>query len=150
MSDLWPRDIVEGITLQSPANILREQGEALGRKTKNLVPGKVIRLEEDWASPTEDFTYAFYLVGPTLNYQYMLFTFSCPIEYFPLAMRVHDSILRDLPLQASGHDEMTGILTVESEDEFKDALRQIFASKKTRRVVQAIYVESGGNPDQPW
>jgi hypothetical protein len=150
MSDLWPQDIVEDITLQSPANILREQGEALGSKTRNLVKGHVIRLGEDWASPEEDFSYAFYLVGPTLNYQYMLFTFSCPIEYFPLTMRVHDSILRDLDLRATGHDEMTGILTVKSEDDFKVALRQIFASKKTRRVVQAIYVESGGSPYETW
>jgi hypothetical protein len=80
----------------------------------------------------------------------MLFTFSNPIEYYPLTLRVHESILHGLHRQVNDQDGATSILTIESEGDFENALRQIFASNKTRRIVQAIYVESGGYSSAPF
>ena len=44
MEDLWPDDIAENKT-RSPFSIFKEQGKYLGRKTNNLVLGKIHRLK---------------------------------------------------------------------------------------------------------
>jgi hypothetical protein len=95
MPDLWPQDIAT-TELTPPVTLLKEQGTLLGEKTKNLVVGKVVRLDDwPWASPS-DFVYSFYIVGPALgNYRYKLLTVSYPPEFYPLDIDVDEDILAE-------------------------------------------------------
>jgi hypothetical protein len=139
--DLWPVMTTTATTQKTPVSILRKQAILLEEKTDKVVIADVERrkidLEEVVYAVTQAgvaaqnaksiFAYSFYLIAPALEeYRYLLFWVLHPIEMYPL-------LIRDSP---------EGEIKVESEDEFLEALRIIFRSEKTQRVIQAMIAQS--------
>ncbi|HUY32629.1 MAG TPA: hypothetical protein VMV69_07585 [Pirellulales bacterium] len=123
-ADLWPEDIA-GQPVRTPVQILREQAVLLGQKTKNVVEGRV---EQSGRSPYDDkFHHAFYIKAPILRYQYRLFTIDHDINLYPLRL-IRDN--DEPPIEAANADE------------FQEALRAVFSSEDTRRVVQNLVAQS--------
>jgi hypothetical protein len=79
--DLWPANIADS-KLTTPVAILKEQAALLGEKTKQLVKGEV-----STQTTGNLFVHHFYIVAPTLNYKYELFTASHVINFYPLTLR---------------------------------------------------------------
>src|SRR5580704_15217123 len=101
--DLWPTNIADA-NLLTPVTILKEQAALLGEKTRQLVTGEV-------ATPATGnlFVHHFYIVAPTLNYKYELFSISHGVSFYPTTLR-HSSN----PVQ------------ITSEGALKDNLKHIF------------------------
>jgi hypothetical protein len=116
-NDLWPANIAES-NMVTPVTILKEQAALLGDKTRQLVTGEV----QTVASGTM-FTHSFNITAPTLNYKFELFQISHGINFYPLTVR-------------SGF-----VATINSEDELKKKLREIFASQHTMNVVHSILAQ---------
>jgi len=144
--DLWPDDIGRHIKLKAPVSILKEQGTLLGRKTGNLVKG-VINIVI--SSDKDHFAYIFYLVAPALgDYHYRLLEVSHSVDLYPLGIETDEDVLMELPVDVKAYGEMRGrqpkpILVADSQDRFIEILRAIFATKKVRRVIEAIIAQSG-------
>lgn len=139
---LWPDDISPQTSLISPTSILREQGALLGNKTTNLVVGAVIK-SGDFSEREDYFKYAFYLVAPELSdYRYRLLSIVHSAELYPLRITVDGSIFEELPDDIEEDEE--GYLIVRSQDGFMKTLRKIFATKKVKRVIEAIIAQSVG------
>ena len=116
--DLWPANIADS-RLTTPVAILKEQAALLGEKAKQLVKGEVT------TQTTGDlFVHHFYLVAPTLNYKYELFTVSHGINFYPLTLR-----------QTSQN------LTIRNEEDFKEKLKEILSSQHTLNVVHSILAQ---------
>jgi hypothetical protein len=135
MIDLWPDDI-EHTSVKPPVAILKEQGTLLGRKTSNLVEGVVHIVAHD---SQEHFEYNFYLRGRALDYHYRLLKISHPVDLYPLDIETDRDVLGELP---AGMKDEYDILIADSEDRFIEILRAIFATKKVRRVIEAIIAQS--------
>lgn len=159
MPDLWPKDIATA-KLPEPLAILKEQAAALGQKTENVVEGDVVLIEDAWTPARPDLVYAFFIVGPRLGgYRYRLLTIRCPdpVDY-PVQILVEPEIFRHVPerlrvkvvldappmIQEDLSERMGANVRVNSEDDFKEALKAIFNAPKTRRVVEAIIAQSTG------
>lgn len=137
MIDLWPDDI-SYTSVKAPVTILKEQGALLGRKTGSLVEGVIgsrrLTISQDY------FEYIFYLVAPALgNYRYELLEISHSVDLYPLHIETDRDVLEELPAEMKDEDDT---LTADSEDRFIEILRTIFATKKVRRVIEAIIAQS--------
>lgn len=145
--DLWPDNISLKTSLKAPVTILKEQGTLLGRKMNNLVEGVIREVSsDDFRDPlSEDinyFMYRFYIAAPALgDYRYRLLTISHSIDLYPLDITVDESVLEELPddVVLNNMDN----LVVSSQEEFIEILRAIFATKKVRKVIEAIIAQSG-------
>ncbi len=116
--DLWPANIADS-RLTTPVAILKEQAALLGEKTKQLVKGEV-----STQTTGNLFVHHFYLVAPTLNYKYELFTASHVINFYPLTLR-----------QTSQNT------TIMNEEDFKEKLKEILSSQHTLNVVHSILAQ---------
>ncbi|MBI2909015.1 MAG: hypothetical protein HYX92_15335 [Chloroflexi bacterium] len=151
LDDFWPDDLDE-TTATAPVVLLKEQGSLLGKKTKNLVQGRVSGIEpEKWGYPG-GFFYGFNIVAPALGgYQYQIFGISHKIDFYPLRLKANEDVWKDLPSELrdkyrpSVETYLTSrlILEVPAEDDFKDLLKAIFRAPKVKRVVQSILAQSG-------
>jgi hypothetical protein len=121
---LWPNDIaISNNNLRAPVTILRQQATFLGEQTQNLVVAEVNSENRDGT-----FWYGFNLVAPALgNYRYRLFSIIHSINFYPIE------------IDFFGVD---GLIKVSSEQEFIESLKTIFASEKTKQVVQALMAQS--------
>ncbi len=118
--DLMPDDLLtEDPSKQDYeiGRILKDQAEILSQKTQGKVCGEVdLRFGLD-----RQLQHAFYLVAPHLDdYRYLFFYVQHGLDEYPATIFV------DKPV------------TVENEAALKDALREIFASVKFRRLVAAM------------
>ena len=144
MTDLWPDDI-EHTSVKAPVTILREQGTLLGRKTSNLVEGEItVGSRSD--IPSESFSYIFYFVAPALGgYRYRLLEILHSAVLYPLLITMDSDIfaelLADMGKAAATRTPYT--MAANSEDSFMEILRKIFATKKVKRVIEAIIAQSG-------
>ncbi len=146
--DLWPADLRAGKS-KAPATILREQGALLGRKTNNLLLGRVVpthresgeyatlkRLAgEQWQEPASQkaaappFAYSFYIVAPVLDdYAFELFSIVHGVDLYPVYTTLSRRPRRKL--------------TAATEAEFLKHLRTIFTSEETRRVIESLLAQS--------
>ena len=141
ITDLWPEDlqIVEPLT---PVAILKQQAILLGKKTKNLVEGRVYTVtvaanegslmaltafNKSIASDSAHLmlVHNFDLVISTLgSYKYTLFTASHDINLYPVYVSSDQKI------------------KCENEEEFMQAIKRIFASEETRRVISSLIAQS--------
>lgn len=146
--DLWPSGI-EVERISAPLIILREQAALLGERTKNLVQAEVIEEE----SRRDRFIFYFFLLAPVLgNYRYQLLTVSHDIDLYPVEITVEDSILHEVSekLDVRIHDSQGNYrqgdepqyIHAESEEAFIKALRIIFNTSKSRRVLTALISQS--------
>jgi hypothetical protein len=135
MSDLWPEDI-QSVKALAPVTIVREQGIALGKKTKNLVIGKV----KEYPTVPGRFAFRFAITAPALRYEYELFRFEYGVELYPVNIYPDDAIMKEL--ERSGVPKHPGVhglcVEAESEEDFLKLLSRIFASEKSRKVVTAV------------
>ena len=143
--DLWPDDIGLRTKLKAPVTILKEQGALLSKKTRNLVEGQIINIS-DRGIGQDNFGYVFHLVAPALgNYHYRLLTISHSVDFYPLDIDTDEDVLMELSVDMGASVKMRGglrILVAGSQDEFMGILRAIFATKKVRRVIEAIIAQS--------
>ncbi len=162
MIDLWPEDI-EQVEGKAPVTILREQASLLGKKTMNIVEAKVRRISNT-GGPSDyigtfpaltpwihanDFAYAFDIVAPALgDYRYGLFTMAHGVEMYPLKIKIGTEIADEVrPKIATKINDLAfvgdaNVLTVQSQDEFLEALKAILNSAKAQRVIKAILAQS--------
>ena len=150
MIDLWPEDIkqIEG---KAPVTILREQASLLGRKTMNIVEAKVrsVRVPSgpSWTDHG-DFVYAFDIVAPALSdYRYGLFSMAHGVEMYPLKIKISAEIANEVQSKIATQVadlalDGANILTVQSQDEFLEALKAILNSAKAQQIVKAILAQS--------
>jgi hypothetical protein len=124
LQNLWPDEF--GVTeTKSPAAILREQATFLGQMTKNLVIGQV-----GSESLNGRFYHNLYLVAPALgNYRYALVAVSHDIELYPALVAFEF---------ASGDREREA----NSEEDLQSVLKAVFATDKTKRVVNSLLTQS--------
>lgn len=126
--DLWPDDIGQQTGELGPAALLKSQAALLAEKTKGLVTAEV-RGEQD---PRDGkFVDNFYLVGPTINYQYLLFALSYPIEFYPA---------RFISMDEKRENEHG--VTVENDDDLMKQVGKVLSQQKTRQVINAIIQRS--------
>ncbi len=127
-NDLWPDDIAV-TDVVTPVNILKEQASMLGAKTKNLVQGEIVqRITRREGESPDSFIFSFNLKAPALqNYKYQLFWVTYPITFYPLT------------IHKGGADSD---ITVNSQDELVDELRNIFSHEKTKNVIHALIAQS--------
>jgi hypothetical protein len=116
--DLWPDNIAES-NMVTPVSILREQAALLGDKTKQLVTGEV-----QTTTTGNLFVHSFYVAAPTLNYRYELFRVQHPAAFYPLVLAQGQSTSQ-----------------LKSEEEFKNKLKEVFASPHTLNVVHSILAQ---------
>ncbi len=116
--DLWPANIADS-KLTTPVTILKEQATLLGEKTRQLVKGEVVT-----QTTGNLFVHYFYIVAPTLDYKYELFTLSHGISFYPAVLKYLNNTLQAL-----------------TEDSLKDRLKEILTSQQTVTVVQSILAQ---------
>ncbi len=130
--DLWPADIGQDTGKLGPAALLKSQAALLSQKTKGLVTAEV-RGEQD---PRDGkFVDNFYLIGPTINYQYLLFSINYPIEFYPAELVAQIGVGNLI-------GNLTGAVIVEDDAQLADEIRAIFNSEKTKNVIGAIIARS--------
>lgn len=147
MSDLWPEDITK-VTVIAPVAILKEQAAMLGEKTQHLVEAEV----ETIAYPSRryqcDFGYTFDIVAPLLAYRYRLFSIYYGVSMYPVEVDLEEEMKKDVTTKLTDYKESkkTGwekLIQADSKNEFLTILKEIFASTKTKQVIQAILAQSG-------
>ena len=121
--DLWPNDF--GVPDENmPVTILRAQASLLYEKTGWKLEGRVSTQADG-----ENFVHNFYIVAPALDdYHFSLFKVRHQIDPYPL------SILSDI-LPKYEYD-------VATPDEFIGALKTIFASEKTKKLIVTLLAQT--------
>jgi hypothetical protein len=130
--DLWP-DFAPAEGEVPPLTILKEQASVLGLKLKNLI-------EADVETGTTDYQrflrHSLFLIAPVLNfYRYKL------LEVEHSATNMYPVTIKQ-SMDDPASPTLISETTAEDEGEFKDALRSIFASEKTRRVIENLLAQS--------
>jgi hypothetical protein len=165
MQDLWPEITFEE-QLDSPVAILKEQAALLGDKTQHIVTAEVRPLG---TSIADQFVNGFYLVAPVLeNYRYRLFTISYSVDPYPVIFEL-DELLHDevkalgvrssiaasadalhSAMKSFNDAEWPGItreigqrtLKAQNEQQFVNILQAIFASERTKRIINVLRAQS--------
>lgn len=152
MESLWP-DNLTGNVERAPVHLLKEQAVLLGQQTGNFLTGEVKRL-----SRGKEFGFAFRVHSNILEYEYELFKVWHGVSLYPLKIHPDSEIMEqitpdaDVVLESGADDQINDSdavvadytsrsqpkLVVHSEEAFKKALRLIFSSKKTRRIINGI------------
>lgn len=147
MENLWPNDIVE-TNITAPITILKKQASFLGEKTNNIVEAETEQIIDKYWMSEKGFAYSFYIVGKSINYKFNLFQFGHGVMMYPLTIKLDNDISKEikedqaLEIKEDQLFDNMDILVVKSESEFLEALKKIFNSTKTRRIVQAILAQS--------
>ena len=129
---LWP-DFAPAKGELPPITILKQQASVLGLKLRNLI-------EADVETGTTDYQrylrHTLFLVAPVLNfYRYKLLDVEhSATQMYPATIKV------PLDDPANTHSE----IKAENEEEFKDALKDIFASAQTKKVIENLLAQSLG------
>ena len=132
--DLWPDDIAVADSSKFPVIILRQQATLLGEKTWNVVEGEIrSNINERSLYPDRNqFIHEFHLVAGALgNYSFRLFHLTHADDVYPSTIHISEK-----------KEEETKAIIVESDEELIEALRKIFASEKTRRIINALIAQS--------
>jgi len=136
MIDLWPQDLQADERQRAPVTILKEQASLLGQKTRNLLEAEVRQRAARQGFSLDVFFFDFYLVAPALgHYRFKLFSAWHDIRFYPLFVQLDEDLEREVCHK--GEREVR----VDSEEEFLQILRKIFASQKTRGVIQALLAQ---------
>jgi len=153
MTDLWPTDISTTLNIKLPVEILQEQADLLGVKTKNLVkaivativkddsfddldtnePLDYLHRDENNNSEAIKLAYSFVIVAPTLgNYHYSLFSIVYDLELFPVQFNLDEELQRQINRNP----------VVNSEEELVELLGKILNAPKTKRIIQSLLTHS--------
>ncbi len=128
VDNLWG-ELPEPDDMKSPTQILYEQGAILGTATKNVLIGTVTELSR---SNDGEMRIRFDILAPALeSYSYGL----CSVEYDPIALYpadLYDETFDSRPASCA------------DETEFRESLRAVLSSDRTKRVISALLRESKG------
>jgi len=139
MDDLWPSSFSSHTASIPPIKTLRRQASLLGGKTGNIVEAKVKAGALSRAQATHDFVYDFFLVGPVLgDYHYRLITVHYNVSFYPVRIDVDPEICAEI----RGVHKVDGYTIAKDLAQFEIILKEIFAAKKTLRVIDAIRAQS--------
>lgn len=138
MHDLWPNDLKMTGDVKPPSTVLKEQAALLGTRTRNIVLAEVIRSELE-LRVGNSLEFSFYIVAPALgNYRYRLFTVLHPVvNLYPVNIFLDDDVYHEITegdVQANGR----AVLKAATQAEFEDILRKVFASSKTRQIINSL------------
>lgn len=140
MSDLWPDDLAEIGTLQVPSKILKEQADALAKKTRNILQGKVYSSRDgDLSDNCHLISWHFAIFSPAINYTYELFQITHDIDLYPVSFYSEDYETR----------EKFPDNTISDESQLKTVLRFLFASTRTQRIVKSLIAQSISQKPEP-
>jgi len=150
MEDLWPENLVSAKE-RMPVEILRDQAVLLGQKTRNLLEGRVKRIEPSDMVGLGDFAWAFSIVSPALgNYSYRLFAIRYGADVYPVTFDVEEVITQELPTWAPKLSKGNNrTLLAHSEAEFIEVVRAILGSERTRKLIAAILAQVTDPTDRP-
>jgi hypothetical protein len=135
--DLWPEDIAAAEGELPPITILKQQASLLGRRTRNLVEAEVE------TTGSTDFPgylrHILFLVAPALNfYRHSLLEVEHDATHlYPATINASRS--------GNGPSKRRHIRAKNS-DEFKEALKEIFADDETKKTIGSLLAQSGGAP----
>jgi hypothetical protein len=121
--NLWPTDFGE-VAQKTPVAILREQANALGDRTANIVVGKVSMSPQTFNG---GFVYEFDLYSAPLGYSEGLLTITHGIELYPVRIRPLD-----------GGDDVVAT----TPDEFAARLKDLFSREKTKKTIASLIAQS--------
>lgn len=134
MNDLWPEFApAEGEV--PPITILKQQASVLGLKLKNLIEAEVETGAPDYYDQRL-LCHTLVLIAPVLNfYRYKL------LEVEHSATELYPATIK-----ASSGDPANPISNIkaDNQEEFKAALKDIFASAETKRVIENLLAQSLG------
>jgi hypothetical protein len=123
MSDnLWPDDFGQ-MSIRTPVSILREQAQALGSKTGNVVVGRVRTVGQ----LDRKFLWGFDIFCAPLSYQMLLLTVEHGIVLYPVeivVMGVEEKLLATTPEELTAH------------------LREIFSRDTTKKIIASMIAQS--------
>ena len=123
MIDLWPDEFGPFSSPPPPILTLKEQASIISNKTGGRIVAAIYSESHD-----KDFAYRFMLVAPFLgDYEYELFVVSHPIELYPLEIDA---------------DVMAKQFKCKTPEQFQAALRTIFSSPQTSKVIRGILAQT--------
>jgi hypothetical protein len=126
MPDLWPDDFgTEDVV--PPVVILREQGQALAKKTGGLVVGNVISKRNG-----DEFLHTFLLEVPTLDdYSYQLLQVKHPILLYPAKL-----------IRGYGGLGTVRFIDVDGPSRFLQVLQEEFGSTPVKQIVLSLKAQA--------
>lgn len=138
METLWPEEIKNSDSFDSPLAILKSQASQLGPLTKNVVKAEVRTQAINPLRQTSSMMFDFNLLAPLLeNYRYKLFsTYFDILESYPLKLYLDKKIMNEL-IGENEEADKNGIL-VFSQEEFLDWLKRIFNSNSTKNIINTL------------
>lgn len=141
MKSLWPSDISSKVEGSAPVTKLKQQASFLAEKTARIVTaevsGAIIDVENETGG---DFIFDFSIVCLAVgDYRYRLFRIRYDLDFYPLTVEVDQEIRERLPKEIRQESDR---VIVKLPDEFETVLEAIFADKKTRRIIDALLMQS--------
>jgi hypothetical protein len=118
--NLWPNDFGQEETL-APVAILRQQGNALGERTQNIIIGRV-----NTHGNAVTFLHDFILFCPPLAYQVPILRVQHQLEFYPAT------------ITPDGQEPVTAA----DPDDFSDKLAKVFASEKVKKIIRSLLAQS--------
>ncbi len=126
---------------------MKEQAAYLGKRTKNLVEGKVSKtgpiepsfeFTDDKRKTPDELSFDFDIKSSPINYfGYRLFTISYKAsDFYPVRFYVDEELINDINkyIQVKNRN----FLVAKNEKEFIEILKDIFNSKKVKIIVKSI------------
>jgi hypothetical protein len=119
-------DVIEECAVKPPIAILKELANALARKTKGLLVGKIEQTTFSDDSKDE-FILRFYITVPSLNnYRYEVFNITHDIDFYPLKIESSNGEL-------SGKDK--------TPEELENTLKEIFLLSQIKKVINGLLAQ---------
>ena len=143
MIDLWP-DKLGYSNEKAPVSILEGQAYLLGRKTRNLIVGKVDSLYlpknnvMKYYGTNEDlYLHEFYIEAPIIHdYRHNLVTIMHTNQLYPIIINTDETI----KIELYGDNNL---LAAHDEEEFIETLKNIFNSKMTKDIINSLFIQIG-------
>jgi hypothetical protein len=136
LPDLWPDDLDPPADIATPATILRAQGEALGRRTGNVVYGEV-ESEQDGTGPSHTrpnrFVHRFHLVSGYLNFSRQLLYVTHGVNPYPAGV-----------ITVSPTEDGTQLhkYSVTTPTELENVLRMTFARDEVKELIRSLRAQA--------
>ena len=126
--DLWPPHLTDDLPLtNTPLAILREQASWLGKRTNNLIEAEVKTHAED-----DTLFHEFWVDAPALRFSHLLFYVSHQVaDLYPALVAI------------PGQQPQT-VLSIRDETRLVETLRELFASGRILKPIQALLAYSRG------
>src|SRR5262249_29484783 len=121
--DLWPASFGD-IDKKTPVGILREQAQALGAKTANIVNGRIMT----FATVDGKVRHVFSLFCGPLAYSANLFHIDHGVELYPVEFFLEGE---------AGPSAIAG-----TQEEFVLRLKDIFSRDKTKKIIASLIAQS--------